>query len=116
MERRAIPVHTVIDSIFDSGTPVSFGQRVVITDNIANRMTVLEASELTFSITNTQYQVASSFGRFHAMNRFIKSFIPLQDISEDKGEGISESALFSKGRVWVADTNLGNGELMLIDS
>jgi len=79
-------------------------------------MTVLEASELTFSITNTQYQVASSFGRFHAMNRFIKSFIPLQDISEDKGEGISESALFSKGRVWVADTNLGNGDLMLIDS
>ena len=68
VEGRAVPVHTVVDSIFNGRVPVSFGQRIVVCDDIADRVAVLEASELAFSVSNTQNQIAGSFGGFHAVN------------------------------------------------
>ena len=50
------------------------------------------------------------------MDRFIESWIPLEDISQDKSERIADSAFFSEGAIRVWDSDLWDSELFLIDS
>jgi len=53
MEGRAQPIHPVIDCIFDEGMPVLLGKLRFIVNHVANRVTVLETSELAFPVSNS---------------------------------------------------------------
>ena len=96
MVGRAKPVHSVINSIINSRMPIFLGKGVVVPNDIADRVTVLETSKLAFSISNSKDQIACSFGCLHSVDGLVQGGIPLEDISEDKSEGISKSAFFSK--------------------
>ena len=82
--------------VFDGRVPIFLGERVGVSDNVANRVTVLETSKFAFSISNSKDQVTSPFGCLHSVDGLVQGGIPLEDISEDKSEGISQSAFFSK--------------------
>ena len=116
MERWAVPVHTVINCVFNSRMPISFGKRIVVSNNVTHRVTVLETSELALAITNTKNQVTGSFGGLHSVDRFFKGLVPLENVSEDEGKGISEPALFTKSIVRIANSNFRNGKLVFVDS
>lgn len=53
VERRAKPVHSIVNCVFNCWMPISLGKGVTVSNDVAHRMTVLEASELALSIPNT---------------------------------------------------------------
>lgn len=101
VERRAKPIHSIVNCVFNCWMPISLRKRVAVTNNVAHGMTVLEASELALSISNTQNKVAGSLCGLHAMDGLIEGLVPLENISEHEGKRIAESAFFSKGVVRV---------------
>ena len=62
-------------------------------------MAILEASEFTLPVPDSQNEVASSFGGLHSVDGFVEGGIPLQDIPEDESEGVADSAFFAEGIV-----------------
>lgn len=108
VERWAQPIHAIVYCMLNGLMPVLFGQRIFIINHITNRMTILETSKFAFTITNSKNEITCSFSGFHSSNRFIKSFVPLEYISEDKGERVSKSALFSKRGIRIRHSNLWN--------
>lgn len=66
MERRAEPVHSVVNSIFDGLMPILFREGIFVIDDIADRVAVLETSELAFAVTDSEDEIACTFGGFHS--------------------------------------------------
>ena len=116
VERRAVPIHSIVHCVFNGRVPLGLRQRIVVPNNVANRVTVLETSELALSIANAKNQVTCPFGGLHSVDRFFKSFIPLKNVSEDEGEGISESAFFTKSGIRIADSDFRDSQLIFVDS
>ena len=96
--------------------PVGFGEKIIISNDVADWVTILETPEFALTIANTKNQIASSFSGFHTMDGLVEGGVPLQNIPQNKRERISESAFFSKSVVWVWNSDLGNSKLMFIDS
>ena len=93
MEWRTVPIHPVVDSILDSRMPVSLRQRIVITNDITHRMTVLETSELTFTVPHTQNQVTSSLCCLHRVDTLVQSSVPLEHVPQNESKRVAQSTL-----------------------
>lgn len=78
-------------------------------------MAHLKSPEVTLiTVSNSEYQVACSFGRFHPFYGFLNVLVELQNVPQQESEGVSHSRLLPEGFVGVGDSDFRNAHLMLI--
>lgn len=117
VERRAYPVHPVIDGIFNGLVPICDWQRVSVIDNIADTVRDLETAEVVFvAIANPKDQVAGPTSRLHAVDRLLDILIPLKHVPQHESERVSNSRFLAKCLIGVGDSNFRNSHLVFVDS
>ena len=97
VERRTEPIHTVVNCVFNCWVPVFLRQRIGVSNDVADGMTVLETSKFTFAVSHSQNQIAGPLGSLHSVDRLVQSCIPLKNVSEDESERVAHSTFLSEG-------------------